>query len=101
MSGVAVIARIPAASGQRAALAAALQLALDNVESEPGTRYYILHEDSKEADTLWMYELYRAQSDLESHMGAEWFSQLGPVISPFLAGRPELTFLNPVGGKGL
>lgn len=101
MSGVAVIARIPAAPGQRAELAAALQFALDNVENESGCRYYILHEDSKEADTLWMYELYAAQADLESHMGSEWFAQLGPAITPFLGGRPELTFLNPLGGKGL
>jgi quinol monooxygenase YgiN len=101
MSRVAVIARIPAAPGQRGELAAALQMALDNVESEPGTRYYILHEDTKDADTLWMYELYEAQSDLEAHMGAAWFSELGPLLGPHLGGRPELTFLNPVGGKGL
>jgi quinol monooxygenase YgiN len=101
MSGVAVIARIPAAPGKRADLVAALQTALDNVESEPGTRYYILHEDAKDADTLWMYELYGAQADLEAHMGAPWYAELGPQLAPHLAGRPELTFLTPVGGKGL
>ena len=101
MSRVAVIAKIPAAPGKRDDLTAALQMALDNVESEPGTRYYILHEDSKDADVLWMYELYEAQSDLEAHMGAGWFAELGPLLAPLLAGRPVLTFLNPVAGKGL
>jgi quinol monooxygenase YgiN len=101
MSGVAVIAKVPAAPGKRAELAAALQMALDNVASETGTRYYILHEDTKDDDVLWMYELYAAQSDLEAHMGAAWFAELGPLIAPHLGGRPELTFLRPVGGKGL
>ncbi|MGI9051322.1 MAG: putative quinol monooxygenase [Ilumatobacteraceae bacterium] len=101
MSAVAVIAKVPAAPGKRSELAAALQVALDNVEQEAGTRYYILHEDSKDEDVLWMYELYEAQSDLEAHMGAPWFAELGPNMAPLLGGRPELTFLNPLGGKGL
>ena len=48
-----------------------------------------------------MYELYEAKSDLEAHMGAPWFAELGPETGPFLAGRPELTFITPIGGKGL
>lgn len=101
MHGVAVVAKIPAAPGRRGELAAALQLALDNVEQEAGTRCYILHEARDDADTLWMYELYGAQADLEAHMGAPWFAELGPAIGPYLGGAPELTFLVPIGGKGL
>ncbi len=101
MDAVACIAKVPAAPGKRGELAAALQVALDNVEQEAGTRYYILHEDNKDEDVLWMYELYEAQSDMEAHMGASWFAELGPAISPFLGGRPELTFAKPIGGKGL
>jgi quinol monooxygenase YgiN len=101
MSQIAVVARIPAQSGKRAELEAALQLALDSVEQEPGTRLYTLHRDLADADVLWMYELYDAQADLDAHAGSEWFKELGPVIRPFLAGRPELTLMTPVGGKGL
>ncbi len=101
MPEVAVIARIPAAPGQRAELAKALQLALDNVESEAGTLLYLLHEARDDEDTLWMYEMYDAQRDLEAHMGSSWFAELGPAISPFLGGAPELTFLKPLGGKGV
>ncbi len=101
MSAVACIAKVPSAPGKRGELATALQVALDNVESEAGTRYYILHEDDKDENVLWMYELYEAKSDLEAHMGAPWFAELGPLIGPFLGGRPELTFLTPIGGKGL
>ncbi len=100
MADVAVIARVPAAPGQRAELAKALQMALDNVEQEAGTRYYLLHEARDDEDTLWMYEMYETQGDLEAHMGSSWFAELGPAIAPFLGGRPELTFLKPLGGKG-
>ena len=101
MSAVACIAKVTSAAGKRAELAAALQMALDNVEQEAGTRYYILHEDNKDENLLWMYELYEAQSDLEAHMGAPWFAELGPKLGPFLGGRPELFFVTPIGGKGL
>jgi quinol monooxygenase YgiN len=83
MSEIAVIAKIPAAPGKRAELAAALQAALDTAAGEPGTRYYILHEDSADADMLWMYEMYESQADLDTHMGTPAF------------------FTTPIGGKGL
>ena len=101
MSAVACIAKVSAAPGKRAELAAALQLALENVEQEPGTRYYILHEDRSDDDVLWMYELYEGEEGLEAHQAASWYAELGPAIRPFLDGRPELTFATPIGGKGL
>lgn len=101
MSNTAVVARITAREGQRDGLVAALQVALDNVQSEPGTRYYILHTDDKDADVVWFYELYESAADLQAHSTSAWFKELGPSLAPFLAGRPELTFMTPVGGKGL
>jgi quinol monooxygenase YgiN len=101
MSKLAVIAKITAQEGKRADLAAALQAALDTAEGEPGTEKYILHEDTSDADVLWMYEVYTDNDALVVHSGSEAFKALGPAIGPFLAGRPELTFLNPIGGKGL
>jgi len=100
MSKIAVIAKIPAAPGKRADLVAALQGALQTAEGEAGALAYVLHEDAKDADVLWMYEQYTDQAALDAHMGSEAFQALGGVIGPFLGGRPELTFLNPVGGKG-
>lgn len=97
---IGVIARIPAAPGKRDELAAALQGALATAAGEEGTIYYILHEDKVDADALWMYEMYVDQAALDAHMGTEAFKALGPVIGPFLGGRPELTFLTAIGGKG-
>ena len=100
MSAVACIAKVSAAPGKRAELAAALQLALENVEQEPGTRYYILHEDRSDDDVLWMYELYEGEEHLEAHQRVV-VRRAGSSHRPFLDGRPELTFVTPIGGKGL
>jgi quinol monooxygenase YgiN len=101
MAQVAVVAKIPAAPGKRDELVKAMQVALDSAADEAGTTYYILHTDDKDADALWMYELYTDRDALSAHMGSDSFKALVPVISPFLGGAPELTVMTPVGGKGL
>jgi quinol monooxygenase YgiN len=98
---IGVIAKIPAAPGKRAELAAAMQAALDTAAAEDGTIYYLLHEDAVDENALWMYEMYVDQASLDAHMGSDAFKALGPVIRPFMGGRPELTFLRAIGGKGL
>jgi len=100
MADIGVIAKITAQDGKRADLAAALQGALDAAETEPGTLTYVLLEDAVDANALWMYEMYENQAALDAHMGSDAFKALGPAIGPFLAGRPELTFCKPLGGKG-
>lgn len=101
MTQIAVVVRMKAADGQRDALAGALQTALNTAAGEPGTIYYVLHEDPADEQVLWMYEMYADQAALESHASSDAYKALGPAIRPFLAGRPELTFLKPIGGKGL
>ena len=100
MADIAVIAKITAQEGKRDDLVAALQTALDTAQGEPGTLSYILLADQTNAETLWMYEMYNDQAALEAHMGSDAFKALGPAIGPFLAGRPELIFCKPLGGKG-
>jgi quinol monooxygenase YgiN len=101
MSQVAVIAKIPAAPGKRDELIAALQPLLANAETEEGTLRYILHEDTKDENIVWFYETYTDQAALTAHGSSEAFKTLGAALAPFVAGRPELTYLKPIGGKGL
>lgn len=101
MSHVGVVAKITAQEGKRSELSRALQRALDTANGEEGTIYYLLHEDVADASVLWTYELYASQDALQLHRGSEAYKALGPAIGSFLAARPELIFLNPVGGKGL
>jgi quinol monooxygenase YgiN len=101
MSQVSVIARIPAVPGKRAELIQALQQALDNAAGEAGTLMYVLHEDVKDADAVWFYERYVDQAALDAHSTSDGMKALGPALAGLVAGRPELTILKPVGGKGL
>ena len=97
---VSVFAKISTQPGKRDDAVAALKPMLDHVESEPGTLVYVLHADAKNADVLWMYEVYADQASLEAHSGSATMKALGPALAPFLAGRPELMFAAPIGGKG-
>jgi quinol monooxygenase YgiN len=101
MSNVAVIAKINAQPGKRDELVQVLQGALDTAQAEEGTLVYLLHADTADPDVLWMYEVYADDAALGAHTSSDAFKALGPSIAPLLAGRPELTFLAPIGGKGL
>lgn len=101
MSKVAVIAKLVAQSGKRDDLETALKAALDTAAGEAGTLVYALHRDNKEGDVLWFYELYTDEDALKAHSSSDAFKALGPAIGSFLAGRPELHMLSPVGGKGI
>jgi quinol monooxygenase YgiN len=101
MSNVAVLARIPAQPGKRAQLVEALRGAFPHVEAEPGTRFYIVHEDASDDDAVWFYEVYEDEAAFEAHRTAGWMKDFGMSVREFAAGRPELTMLRPVGGKGL
>ena len=50
---------------------------------------------------LWFYELYADQDALQAHSTSAAMKALGPVLAPLMGGRPEMTFLKPLGGKGL
>ena len=101
MSQVCLIAKLPAAEGKGAELAEAFKAAFEHVNKENGTRYYILHADAANADVLYVYEMYENQDAANAHMSADWFAPFGKSLAPFMGGRPEMTFLAPIAGKGL
>jgi len=98
---VAVLARIPAQPGKRDELVAALQAAIDNANSEDGTLLYILHTDPKDPDAVLFYELYADQDAFTAHGTSDAFKALGASLRNLAGGRPELTMLTPVIGKGM
>ncbi len=101
MSKVALIAKLPAAPGKRDQLAAALAPLIEAVEAESGCRMYVLHDDAKDENLLWFYELYDDQAALDAHMNGEMFKSIGGQIGGFLGGAPELIMVTPRAGKGL
>lgn len=101
MSKVGVWVKLDIQPGKRDEAVAAIQTALDAVQSEPGTLLYILHADASDENVLYFYELYTDQDALVAHSTADWFKAFGPTLAPFMAGRPSMQFIAPLGGKGL
>lgn len=102
MSKIGILARIPAQPGKRDEVVEALKrAAAASEQNEPGCLAYTIHEDAKDPDVVWMYELYTDQDALDAHPKSDHYKQLTSEIGGVLTGRPELTFLNHVGGKGL
>jgi quinol monooxygenase YgiN len=101
MPKVAVLAKMTAKDGQGHALVDALSGMIKAVGDEGGTEIYALHTDAASSDVVWFYELYTDKDALGAHSGSDAMKALGPSLGPLLAGRPEITLLNPVTAKGL
>jgi quinol monooxygenase YgiN len=102
MSQVAIWAKIPAKPGMRDEMIKVMQEEIDHVtKNEDGTVYYILHHDPKDEDAVYFYELYTDRAASEAHGASDTFKAMGPLLAPFIGGKPELKFLKPVQGKGL
>lgn len=98
---VAMWARIPAQPGRRDELVAKMQQAIDNANGEDGTRYYILHTNDADPDAVLFYELYTNEEALVAHGTSDAFKAIGASLRDLAGGRPEITRLTPVIGKGL
>ncbi len=101
MSNVVVIAKLTTQPGKRPDVVAGMAPMMDHVQNEPGTLKYVMLEDQNDADVVWMYEEYDSQDSFSAHGTSDAMKALGASIGPFMAGRPELFFCDPVGGKGL
>ena len=96
-----VLAKLTCKPGTRAAVVEAFAPMLQHVqENEPGTLTYLLHEDVNDADVLWFYEVYADDESFKAHGSSDAMKAVGGALAGNLAGRPELIFLNAVGGKG-
>lgn len=98
---VAVLARIPAQPGRRDELVEKLHQAIANAEGEEGTKLYILHTDENDPDAVLFYELYADHDAFVAHGTSDAFKALGASLRDVAGGRPEITKLTPVIGKGL
>jgi quinol monooxygenase YgiN len=101
MSKVSVWVKLDIQPGKRDEAVAIIQEALQAVQSEDGTLLYILHVDNNDENALYFYELYTGGDALNAHGSSDWFKAFGPKLGPVLAGRPTMTMVTPVGGKGL
>lgn len=101
MSGPAIIAKVTSRPGERDAVTEILKRIVAGTEHEPGTLTYLLHHDVNDDDVVWFYEQYDSDDSFKAHGASDTMVATGPELAPLLAGRPELTFLCLVTGKGL
>ncbi len=101
MSQVAVVVKLKIKESQRDAMTEAVKPGIETAKGEVGTRFYAFHHDAVEPNTVWFYELYADQDAANLHMGSEAFKSWSKTLAPFVDGAPELSFLTPIGGKGI
>ena len=101
MSKIAVAVKIRVKAGQRDAMTAAVQPGLATAQGEAGTLTYLFHHDLADENVVWFYELYEDDAALTAHSGTAAFSAWFKTLLPFIDGAPEMSFLKPVGGKGI
>ena len=100
MSKISVLAKLTSQHGKRADIVTGMAPMMDHVETEEGTLKYILMEDSKDENVVWVYEEYVDQAAFEAHGSSDTMKALGGSIGQFMAAAPELIFCKPLRGKG-
>ncbi|MEP6966754.1 MAG: putative quinol monooxygenase [Pseudomonadota bacterium] len=63
---------------------------------EPGNLFYQLTKSRTEPDTYKVLELYEDQDALAHHGATDHFRDLGRKMGAFMAGRPEVEYLDAV-----
>lgn len=63
---------------------------------EPGCLVYQLTKSKTEAGTYKVLELYASEDALKHHGGTDYFKAAGAAMGPFMAGRPEIEYLDAV-----
>jgi len=101
MSQIAVIVKLKVKEGQLDAFSKIALEGVENTKSEPGTTFYAIHNDSVEANVVWFYELYADKAGADAHNSTDAFRKWFKSLAPFVDGVPEMSFLTPIGGKGI
>lgn len=101
MAKMAVMAKLVAKEGRGDDMAKALGKMIDAVQSEPGTEVYVMHRSAQEPDAVWFYELYADVDANAAHSSSDAMKEMFTDLADIIGGRPEITVLEPVAGKGV
>jgi quinol monooxygenase YgiN len=101
MAKMAVVAKLVAKEGMGDDMAKALGKMVEAVENEPGTEVYVMHRSAQEPDAIWFYELYTDAAANGAHSSSDAMKQMITDLADLIGGRPEITLLEPVAGKGI
>lgn len=101
MSKISLLAKLTAAEGKADELVVAVQNLVDAADEEPGLEVYSANADQNEPSTIYFFEVYTDQAALDLHGKGDRMKEAMGALVGLLAGRPEVTMLNPVAAKGL
>ena len=73
-----------------------LDLAAKVKANEPGCLVYQLTRSKTEAGVYKVLELYASEDALKAHGSSDYFKAAGAAMGPFMAGRPEIEYLDAV-----
>jgi quinol monooxygenase YgiN len=94
---IGIVAKISVQPGKGADFEAVfLELAAKVRANEPGNLLYQLTRSRTEADTYKVLELYKDQDSLAAHGQSDHFKEIGRKMGAFMAGRPEIEYLDAV-----
>lgn len=97
-----VFIQFTAAPGQRDALVRHLvATAAQLTPHEAGTEIWTVSTSPAQPDAVYVYEVYSSAEAQAAHEASPAYAQARAATNALLAGPPQVTPLEPAGGKGL
>jgi len=94
---IGVIATIKVQDGTNEGFEAVFRdLAAQVKANEPGNLAYQLTRSRTDPNTYKVLEIYASEDALKAHGSSDHFRAGAPKMGPFLAGRPEIEYLDGV-----
>lgn len=93
--------KLTANDGQRDALVANLLRAAELMKSVPGCLLYVVNTSAAEPNAVWVTEIWQDEAAHGASLSMPGVRDLIMETMPLIAGKPEGTRIQPVGGKGL
>lgn len=93
--------KLTAQPGRRAQLAEILLRASNMVSVMPGCQAYIVLEDTKDGDAVWVFEIWDDKEMHDASLRVESVRALIAEAMPILAAPPEGSELQVLGGYGI
>lgn len=94
---IGIVATLRVQEGRNAEFEAVFLELTEKVRAnEPGNLLYQLTRSRSEENTYKVLELYVDQDAVTAHGASEYFRDLGRKMGAFMAGRPEIEYLDGV-----
>lgn len=92
----ALLVRLTAQNGQRAALLDLLNSYADGISEEPGTEMYMVSVDPDDENLVWLYEIFLDEDAEIAHRQSQGFAELMLKLPQFLDGSPGILRMQPL-----